>query len=326
MKYSFLLCTSNSERVLTEVLESIVSQKIDHKSIEIILADYNSTDQTIEIVKDITKKKNIKFNYINCTKPGKTPALELALDNAIGNYSVIIDDDNILNDDFIEEATKLIKDSKLGALGSKGIVDKNLLLPDWFSDYEGHYAIGIPESADDWVWGACCIINMTAWKKLREIGYELQLNPIRENHSSPIELGGEDTELSLAIYMLGYKVKFSKNLKFTHRFQQKRLDQTYFLKNCFGVCRSIPILEIYRIVIYRPNIIFPKIFWILVLLKTVIGCSIKIIFYTLSRDSLKVRFNYSIIRGVISGILYFRMNFYKIYYKLLKIKKSSYIL
>ena len=36
MKYSFLLCTSNSERVLTEVLESIVSQKIDHKSIEIM--------------------------------------------------------------------------------------------------------------------------------------------------------------------------------------------------------------------------------------------------------------------------------------------------
>ena len=61
MKYSFLLCTSNSERVLTEVLESIVSQRIDHKSIEIILADYNSTDQTIEIVKDITKKKKYKI-------------------------------------------------------------------------------------------------------------------------------------------------------------------------------------------------------------------------------------------------------------------------
>ena len=326
MKFSFLLCTSNSERVLTEVLESIVSQRIDHKLIEIILADYNSTDQTIEIVKNITKKKNIKFNYINCTKPGKTPALELALDSAIGNYSVIVDDDNILNDDYIEEATKLLEDSKLGSLGSQGVVDKNLLLPDWFSDYEGHYAIGIPEGANDWVWGACCIINMTAWKKLRQIGYELQLNPIRENHSTPIELGGEDTELSLAINMIGYKVKFFRNLKFTHKFQQRRLDQTYFLKNCFGVCRSIPILEIYRIVIYQPDIMFPKIFWILILLKSVIGCTIRIMLYAFSRNFLKVKYNYKIICGVISGLIYFRKNFYKIYYKLVKIKKSGYIL
>jgi glycosyltransferase involved in cell wall biosynthesis len=326
MKFSFLLCTSNSERVLTEVLESIVSQRIDHKLIEIILADYNSTDQTIEIVKNITKKKNIKFNYINCTKPGKTPALELALDSAIGNYSVIVDDDNILNDDYIEEATKLLEDSKLGSLGSQGVVDKNLLLPDWFSDYEGHYAIGIPEGADDWVWGACCIINMTAWKKLRQIGYELQLNPIRENHSTPIELGGEDTELSLAINMIGYKVKFSRKLKFIHKFEQKRLNQAYFLKNCFGVCRSIPILEIYRIVIYQPDIMFPKIFWILILLKSVIGCTIRIMLYAFSRNFLKVKYNYKIICGVISGLIYFRKNFYKIYYKLVKIKKSGYIL
>lgn len=321
MKFSFLLCTSNSDRVLTEVMESIVSQRIDHKLIEIILADYNSTDQTIDIVKNITKTKNIKFIYIKCTQPGKTPALELALDNANGNYSVIVDDDNILNDDYIKEATKLLEDSELGSLGSQGVIDKNLLLPNWFSDYEGHYAIGVPDGANDWVWGACCIINMAAWKKLRELGYELQLNPIRRNHSSPIELGGEDTELSLAIYMLGYKVKFSRKLKFIHKFEQKRLDQGYFLKNCFGVCRSIPILEIYRMVIYRQYIIFPKIFWILVLLKIVIGCSIRIMFYTFSKNFLKVKYNFNIICGIISSLIYFRKKFYEIYINLIKIKR-----
>ena len=62
MKFSFILCTKNSERVLTEVVESIASQKIDHKLIEIILSDQESSDQTIKIVKVISKKYQIKFN------------------------------------------------------------------------------------------------------------------------------------------------------------------------------------------------------------------------------------------------------------------------
>ena len=61
MKFSFILCTRNSERVLAEVIESIASQKIDHKLIEIILTDYESSDQTIEIAKSISKKYQIKL-------------------------------------------------------------------------------------------------------------------------------------------------------------------------------------------------------------------------------------------------------------------------
>ena len=62
MKFSFVLCTRNSERVLVEVIESIANQKIDLKFIDIILSDYNSTDQTVEIVKKITNKYKIKLN------------------------------------------------------------------------------------------------------------------------------------------------------------------------------------------------------------------------------------------------------------------------
>ena len=62
MKFSFILCTRNSKRVLVEVVESIANQKIDLKFIDIILADYNSTDQTVEIVKKL--QINIKLSLI----------------------------------------------------------------------------------------------------------------------------------------------------------------------------------------------------------------------------------------------------------------------
>tara|TARA_B100000287_G_scaffold336195_1_gene321866 strand:+ start:145 stop:1128 length:984 start_codon:yes stop_codon:yes gene_type:complete len=323
MKFSFILCTRNSDRVLEEVVESIVSQKIDYKLIEIVLADYESSDQTIDIVKNISEKYKIHFNHIECRQPGKTPALEMALDAAKGNYSVIVDDDNVLEHNFIEEAEKLLIDPNWGCIGSQGIADKNLVLPDWFNEYKGHYAIGVPLNAYDWVWGACCIINMIAWEKLRKKGFEMQLNPIRISHSNPIELGGEDTELSLAIYMLGYKVKFIEKLKFIHKFEQKRLNKQYLLENVSGVCRSTPILEIYRLVINRTNHLFPKAFWMLILLKITIGCIVRLIFNILSNKIFRAKHNYKIIFGIITGFLHFRNEFDTIYNRLIQIKNQS---
>ena len=321
MRFSFILCTRNSERVLDEVVESIVSQKINHKIIEIILADYQSSDKTLDIVKNISKKNKIKFNHIKCAKPGKTLALEIALDSAKGHYSVIVDDDNILKNNFIKEAEKLLTDDSWGCLGSQGLVDKNLSLPNWFNEFKGHYAVGIPLEAKDWVWGACSIINMKAWKKLRKNKFKIQLNPKRINHAQPIEIGGEDTELSLAVYMLGYKVKFVENLKFIHKFEQKRLTKKYFLENVRGVCRSIPVLEIYRLVIYRTNFLFPKIFWILFICKIIFSRTLRCIISILKRENFKAIYNYHIIYGVISGYIYFSKNFIKIYSNLIKIKK-----
>ena len=320
MKFSFILCTRNSARVLTEVVESIVSQNIANDLIEIILSDYQSSDETVEIVKTISKKKNIKLNYIKCKKPGKTIALETALDKAIGDYSVIVDDDNILDENYIQEAQKLLIDPKWGCLGSQGILEKNLILPTWFDHFKGHYCIGVPSGAKDWVWGACSIINMKVWKKLKKKGFEMQLNIARVSHSHPVELGGEDTELSLAICMLGYKVKFVEKLKFIHKFEQKRINKKYFLDNAFGVCKSIPILEIYRLIIYKPHFFFPKIIWILGLSKIILGCSIRWIINILINNQLIAKYNYQIILGVISGYITFKDHFNKIYTNFKQIK------
>ena len=59
----------------------------------------------------------------------------MALDIAVGDYSVIVDDDNILDENYIQEAQKLLIDSKWGCLGSQGMLDKNLILPTWFNDF-----------------------------------------------------------------------------------------------------------------------------------------------------------------------------------------------
>ena len=323
MRFSFVLCTRNSQRVLSEVIESIAAQRIDRSNIEVILSDHKSTDLTIDIAANILKKYNIKYVVLRCEKAGKSPALTMALNAAMGEYAVIVDDDNILFPNYIEEAELLLNNSNVGCLGSHGVLDVNIKIPPWFHEYKGHYAIGIIPEAKDWVWGACAIINMAAWKKLRKSGFEIYLNPARKNQSHPIALGGEDTELSLAIYMLGYEVRFAEQLRFIHKFEQARLSEKYLLENTYGCCRSVPVTEIYRAVIYRTKYSFPKFIWTLVLFRMIAGCTIKVFKNFLTSDKLKAKYNYVIAVGIFSGYLQFRSSFTEIYNNLIQIKKVT---
>ena len=323
MNFTFIICTRNSQRLISEVLESIVVQNIDKSKIEVIISDYKSTDATLSVAKKFLSNSGVKFVEINCQNAGKSPAMTLALDAATGDYSVIVDDDNVLFPNYIEQALTLLTSSNVGCLGAQGVLDENLQTPYWFSEYKGHYAIGVIPQARDWVWGACAIINMSAWRKLRKNGFEIQLNPARISQSHPIALGGEDTELSLAIYMLGYEVRFAEQLRFIHKFEQARLSEKYLLENTYGCCRSVPVTEMYRAVAYRINYPFPKLIWTLVLFRMIAGCTIRAFKNYLISDKLKAKYNYVIATGIFSGYLQFRKSFTEIYKKLVEIKRIT---
>lgn len=324
MKFTFILCTKNSEKLIIEVINSIIIQRYDITLIDLIISDYQSTDNTLKIAAEVCKKNKLKLSIINCFKNGKSAALQLALNKTYSDYSVILDDDTILRKDFLKNAIKILSDGKIGCLGSCGIVDSSLNLPKWFKKFKGRYAIGISENAKDWVWGACAIINMVPWRKLKTIKYSLILNPSRENQIKPISIGGEDVELSLAIHILGYKVFFSKDLTFTHKFEQKRLTLNYLFENTFGVSRAIPILEIYRSVEQNTNLLTQKLFWVLKLLKISISCLIRIMISFLTNREIELHYYSKIIKGIFSGIIHFRKQISIYFININQIKNIKY--
>jgi glycosyltransferase involved in cell wall biosynthesis len=323
MKFSFLICTKNSERTIVEVIESIASQHAEACSIEVVIVDYKSNDATLILAKKKLTEHGIKFKLINCDFPGKSPALTIGLDYSNADYSIIVDDDNILYPEYINNAILILEDRTIGCLGAIGVFDTNLEAPDWFPKYKGHYAIGTIPEAKDWVWGACAIVNMTAWKSLRNMGYEINLNPSRTDSSTPIAIGGEDTELSLAIHLMGYKVRFSEKLKFIHKFEQKRLTKEYLLQNTLGCCRSVPLTEIYRMAIYHESHKYPKIIWTLKLLKSIVGCIFRMTKGLFRNDLLMMHYNYNIARGIAAGYVLFFGKFKEVYNKLLHIKNEN---
>jgi glycosyltransferase involved in cell wall biosynthesis len=323
MKYSFILCTSNSERIIQHVLQSIAIQKINKNNFEIIFVDYKSNDNTVELVKKFVKINKIKITKLN-TKKGKSRALEVSLDCAKGEYAIIVDDDNILASNFIKKVDIFFRKNKNVALvGSQGILDKKLILPSWFERYKSHYAIGTINRDSDWIWGACSIIKVSAWKELRNIGFKFFINPTRKNHINPILIGGEDGELSLAFKLLAYKVNFNLEIKFIHSFSQDRLNLDFFFQNLKGTSASIPILEIYRVVDLGKNFNFSKLLWILRISKIMLSCLIKVLINIVVIKKIEIKYYYTILITVFINFFRFASTFDKLYVNLTKIKNFN---
>ena len=325
-KFSILFCTHNSERVISEALIAIQRQTAIEAVCEVIIVDYKSTDQTLRIAENMFEKSRTPLVVLTCEQPGKSPAIILGLNSAKGDYTVVVDDDNILAENFIEVAKKNLIDEYIGCLGSMGFMEKENMssLPEWFERHKGVYAIGLPNNGKitDWVWGAASIINQKAWDVLRERKFSFKLNPARLTSSTPIAIGGEDVELSLAIKLIGYKISASKDLKFIHKFEPSRLTENYLLKTARGVSRAVVVHEIYRIACFAKSPF--SIFCILhlMILRKILGQVFAVIKNSMRKESLDARYSLNTLLGIISGYFFYCAECHSIGEVVLKIKSG----
>lgn len=295
-------------------MSSIVDQTLREDILEIIFVDYESQDDTLSLAKKIAVETGIPFVALNCTKSGKSPALVVGLNAARGDYIVIVDDDNVLFSDFIFEAKKILLAGNVGCLGAMGVFDANLVKPSWFDKYPSEYAIGLPNGggATDWVWGAGCVVNKEAWTKLSKKSFDFILSPERTSSTMPIAMGGEDVELALAVNLLGYSVVSSAQLKFFHKFEQKRLTTNFLFANAKGVARSAPVHEIYRLIMTGDSDKFKIIIWRLKVLRKLLGCMKNILKSILIGDVFSQRYYGSIFIGIWQGYRLFNPNIDKV--------------
>lgn len=88
VRISICIPTYNREKEIVLLLDSIPKSN----SIELIICDDGSTDNTKEIVLKYIDKLNI--NYIYQQNAGRSLALKKAIENATGEYSILMDSDD----------------------------------------------------------------------------------------------------------------------------------------------------------------------------------------------------------------------------------------
>src|SRR3989344_6984445 len=106
---SIIIPTYNEKNDLGECLETLFNQS--YKNFEIIIVDDGSTDSTLEIVKEFSKKYK-RTIILNQSHQGPGKARNLGAAKAKGEIFIFIDSDMSFPDDFLEKLVKPILEDK----------------------------------------------------------------------------------------------------------------------------------------------------------------------------------------------------------------------
>ncbi|HDP4336063.1 TPA: poly(ribitol-phosphate) beta-N-acetylglucosaminyltransferase [Staphylococcus aureus] len=96
MKFSVIVPTYNSEKYITELLNSLAKQDFPKTEFEVVVVDDCSTDQTLQIVEKYRNKLNLKVSQLETNSGGPGKPRNVALKQAEGEFVLFVDSDVLL--------------------------------------------------------------------------------------------------------------------------------------------------------------------------------------------------------------------------------------
>jgi glycosyltransferase involved in cell wall biosynthesis len=258
MDISLIICCYNSETRISATLEHIAKQKIDNLQLEVILVDNNSSDNTAKVAIEVWSKLGYPFCLSILTEP--TPGLSYARKKGVlsakGEMIIFCDDDNWLSEYFIMQGLEIMNSNhEIGVLGGRGIPVFEGEEPDWFSTFQGCYAVGFQAiysgdiTSRGYVWGAGCFIRRQTLLRLYESGFESFCSGRKEG----LLLSGDDSEICKWHILIGKKLWYDESLVFKHFIEKHRLQKDYLSRLIQGFNLSTEYLTLYDEVIFYEN-------------------------------------------------------------------------
>lgn len=204
-RISVVIPAYNEEKLISKTLDSLVNQNID-ENFEVIVVDNNSTDKTVEIVKNFSNKlTNLKI--VKQSKQGIAPSRNKGFETARGEIVASTDSDEILPENWLRVITKTLRsdDRVVACFGPYLYYDKSwlfnrlTLIVFYVSDFMQMILGGVYGLR-----GGNCAFKKDAWKIVG--GFNEELNIL------------EDVEIALRLKKIG-KIVYLPNLptKTTYR-------------------------------------------------------------------------------------------------------------
>ena len=248
IKASVILCTYNPQtKILNETLVGLKQQSLDSNQWELIIVDNNSTNSFQEHLDLSWHRQGI---VIKEAKQGLTHARIAGIQKAKAPLLVFVDDDNILDNNYLENAIQIGEDYPfLGAWGGTSIGKYEVTPPEWFS--HKHFEMLAIRTIERDVWsnkyfdrptnpiGAGLVIR----QDVGEAYASSQINDslVLDRNGSSL-LSGGDNEITYKAIDLGYGTGNFANLVLTHFITAGRLTADYMLKLVESIAMSNVIL------------------------------------------------------------------------------------
>lgn len=196
---SILVPAHNEAVVIGKTVENIL--QIDYPCYELIVIDDRSTDNTVEVLEEISKN-NPKVKYFSRTPnsfPGKSAVLNDALKLAKGDAILVFDADARVKPDFLTELVPALEPHQVGAVQARKVIinrEQNFLTrcQDNEMAVDTHFQVG-----RDAVKGAV---------ELRGNGELIKRSALEDVNGWNIYTITDDLDLSTRLQIKGWDVRF----------------------------------------------------------------------------------------------------------------------
>lgn len=229
VRLSVVIATYNRAEHLDACLRHLLAQPVD----EVVVADNASTDGTAAVVIAHQSTAVVPVRYVYVQRPGKSFALQQALEVASGEMLAFIDDDVLVDEKWSWSIRDVMSDPAVVLAGGPVIPRWERPAPGWLQIGEGPYGrLAAPiallhygDQADDLgertLLGANLVIRRTALEALG--GFATHLGKLRGTL-----LSGEDADLCDRVRQHGWKAIYWPPAVVRHWVPASRMCPRYY--------------------------------------------------------------------------------------------------
>ena len=230
---SIIIVCHNGAGRLPTTLSHLKMQQSPKVPWELVVIDNASTDQTTKVALSCWENGPAPMRVIAESHLGVRFARERGIAEAKYSLLAFVDDDNWLASNWVRTAYEIMSsDSSLGAVGSIREAECEVQSRPWFDNYHSVYAV-LTESEFDqmeqpppYLPTAGLCLRKAAWEGLVHDGFHFLLSGTVGGKLR----GGEDTELTLALHLAGWRLRIDRRLCLRHFMPSERLRWQYLRK------------------------------------------------------------------------------------------------
>jgi glucosyl-dolichyl phosphate glucuronosyltransferase len=241
MKATVIVCTFNRCQTLTGTLERLAKSVVPASTEwEVLVVDNNSSDATSDVVKGFCGRYPDRFRYIFEGRPGKSHALNSAIQQARGDVLAFLDDDVSMEPTWLGNIIADFCDGDWAGVGGRILPQWPCPPPSWFPEngWSGRAPLGIfdlglgARPLTDAPFGA----NMAFRRRVfEEHGlFRTDLGPGPNNKVR----NNEDTEFGRRLLAAGERIRYAPAAVVYHPVDRDRLQKRYLLTWWFNKGRA----------------------------------------------------------------------------------------
>jgi glycosyltransferase involved in cell wall biosynthesis len=244
---SIVIATRNRSVLLARTLDALARQRWPADRLEIIVADNGSTDDTRAVVEDAARRGGVAVRYLFVAQPGKSHAVNAALQLTRGDLVAFTDDDVQPDPEWISALARAIEETNADFVAGRIRPIWEIDPPRWMSP-SLYGVLAIPENgpvrlpiaadrpAPVMPIGANMAVRATVIERLG--GLRTDLGKLAGSLRT-----GEDHEFFLRLLHAGCRGVYEPAARVAHFVPAERLTRGYFRRWLYQNGRDVALLE-----------------------------------------------------------------------------------